>query len=288
MKDTVMDCNAVFPDRITACSAAGRLTARLLRPAWQADAPPLVVLHGISRNAGTLARLFAPEAERTGRTIIVPHFPEQTWPNFQRPSKAARPDQALLALLDKIAADIPGVSGPVDIFGHSGGAQLAHRLAMLYPHRVAELHLVAAGWYCLPDETMRYPYGLAPGKDMASAKWARRKRAALRDFLQLPTSVYVGTQDVTRDAALRKLRALDAKQGPHRHARARTYVKALNAAARAAGLPARARLIEMPDCDHDVVRAITQNDLATRVLDARASGISTSSRTITQIQGDPT
>ena len=95
----------------------------------------MVVLHGISRNAGTLARLFAPEAERTGRTLIVPHFPAGHWPDFQRPSKAARPDQALLALLDRWR-ECPDIPGPVDIFGHSGGAQLAHRLAMLYPHRV--------------------------------------------------------------------------------------------------------------------------------------------------------
>jgi pimeloyl-ACP methyl ester carboxylesterase len=270
MKDTLVATRPITTVRVTACSAAGRLSARILRPAVVADAPPLVVLHGISRNAGTLARLFAPEAQRTGRTVIVPHFPKSSWPNFQRPSKSARPDQALLALLDKVALEYPDVAGPVDIFGHSGGAQLAHRLAMLYPHRVAVLHLAAAGWYCLPDETMPYPYGLAPGKDAFAASWTRRKAAALRDFLHIPVCVYVGTEDVTRDDTLRKTRALDGKQGPNRHARARTYVTALKAAAEAQGLSHRARLIEMLDCNHDVVRAITRNNLAARVLAARA------------------
>jgi pimeloyl-ACP methyl ester carboxylesterase len=271
MKDTLIMTSPATPRRVTACSSAGRLSARIIRPERRADAPPLVVLHGISRNAGTLARLFAPEAERTGRTLIVPHFPAHTWPDFQRPSKAARPDLALLALLDLVASEYPDIAGPADIFGHSGGAQLAHRLAMLYPHRVAALHLAAAGWYCVPDETMPYPYGLAPKKDAFSAKLVRRHTAALRAFLHLPACVYVGTEDVTRDGALRKTHALDAKQGPNRHARARTYVNALNTAAEAAGLPPRARLIEMTDCDHDVVHAITRNHLAARVLDARAA-----------------
>jgi pimeloyl-ACP methyl ester carboxylesterase len=273
MKETVIDMMPVTLSRVTAFSAAGQLSGRILRPVHQAKAPPLVVLHGISRNVDTLTQFFAPEAERTGRTIIVPYFPAGSWPSFQRPSKAARPDQALLALLDKVAVDLPDLTGPVDIFGHSGGAQLAHRLAMLYPHRVAALHLVAAGWYCLPDETMSYPYGLAPGKDAFGAKCARCKAAALRDFLHLPVCVYVGTEDVTRDDALRQNSVLDAQQGPHRYARARTYVTALNAAAQAAKLPPRTKLIEMAGCDHDVVRAIIQNDLAARVLDARIARI---------------
>jgi pimeloyl-ACP methyl ester carboxylesterase len=269
MKDITMDFSADTAEHITACSAAGRLTAQIIRPDAPAAAPAMVVLHGISRNADTLARLFTPEAERTGRTIIVPHFPEHSWPDFQRPSKAARPDQALLALLDAVALTLPDCAGPVDLFGHSGGAQLAHRFAMLYPHRVSALHLAAAGWYCLPDHTMRYPYGLAPGKDRYSNRWARRNADGLRDFLGLPTCVYVGTEDVIRDPALRKTASLDARQGPNRHARARAYVTALNAAAARHCLEPRALLVELADCDHDVVQAITHNDLAARVLGAR-------------------
>ncbi len=273
MRDMTNDLTRNAYDHVTACSAAGRLTARIIRPDAPAAGSAMVVLHGISRNADTLARLFAPEAERTGRTLIVPHFPEETWPCFQRPSKAARPDQALLALLDAVEDHFAGSTGPVEIFGHSGGAQLAHRFAMLYPHRVAGLHLVAAGWYCMPDDTMPYPYGLGPGKDAFAAKWARRKAHSLRDFLRLPAQVYVGTGDVSRDPALRKTRALDTRQGPNRHARAQTYVTALNAAAHRHGLTPTARLMELTDCDHDVVRAITHNDLAARVLDAQCQTI---------------
>lgn len=266
MKDMTRDMLETDAHFVTACSPAGRLSARIIRPAQSVAAPPLLVLHGISRNADALVRLFTPAAQQSGRTVIVPHFSERAWPSFQRPSRAARPDQALLALLDATGAALPDCKGRVDIFGHSGGAQLAHRFAMLYPHRVAALHLAAAGWYCLPDETMPYPYGLAPGRDRFSAVWARRCVMGLRDFLRLPACVYVGSGDIDRDPALRQNRALDARQGPNRAVRARTYVTALNAAAVRHGLAPRARFIELPGCDHDVERAIADHDLAARIL----------------------
>lgn len=268
MNDMPLNLNTPDHQTVVACSAGGRLSARIIRPARATIAPPLLVLHGISRNPGTLAQLFAPEAERTGRTIIVPYFPAESWPVFQRPGKSARPDQALLSLLDLVAAQFPDCAGPVEIFGHSGGAQLAHRFAMLYPHRVAALHLVAAGWYCLPNTSMPYPYGLGSGTAPDTARWARRSGERLREFLALPTCVYVGTGDVTRDPALRKTEALDVGQGPNRYTRARSYVRALNAAATHHDLPETARFVELLDCGHDVVTALTDNDLAARVLDA--------------------
>ncbi|NJN35811.1 MAG: hypothetical protein HC794_00660, partial [Nitrospiraceae bacterium] len=58
----------------TVVSPAGSLPARVIRPAGLSGLPPLVVLHGISRNADELLDLFRPEAERSGRIVIVPHF----------------------------------------------------------------------------------------------------------------------------------------------------------------------------------------------------------------------
>lgn len=117
---------------------------------------------------------------------------------------------------------------------------------------------------------MPYPYGLALGMDRFSTLWARRNAEGLRDFLGLRVCVHVGSEDVLRDPALRTTRRLDARQGPNRRARARTYVAALNAAAERHDLPARARFVELPDCDHDVVRAITNNNLAKNVLETRS------------------
>lgn len=258
-------------------SPAGILTARVIRPAGLSDLAPLVVLHGISRDADQLVDLFGPAAERSGRIIIVPHFAQGQWPHFQRPCRAARPDQALLALLSHLAAIVPELSGQVDLFGHSGGAQLAHRFAMLYPHKVARLHLAAAGWYCLPDTGMAYPYGLAVDATPDSLTWSRRHHQALPAFLRLPVRVYVGSADDLRDDALRKTPDLDRLQGQTRIARAETYVTRFRAAAQTWGISPDISLCRLPGVAHDVGQAVRQGQLADRVTQPAASRLATAS-----------
>lgn len=249
-------------------SPSGTLLARVITPTGLSGLPPLVVLHGISRNAGELVDLFTPEAEKSGRIVVVPHFSEKRWPHFQRPCRAARPDQALLALLSHLAMVDPAFSGPVDLFGHSGGAQLAHRFAMLYPHKVERLNLAAAGWYCLPDTSMTYPYGLGADTTPGSLSWARRHEQALAAFLRLPVQVFVGTEDVMRDEALRKTPRLDRIQGLTRIARAQTYVDRFRAAAMAHSITPDIALTRLPGVAHDVVQAIRHAGLAAKVTGA--------------------
>ncbi|MDP5306119.1 alpha/beta fold hydrolase [Paracoccus spongiarum] len=245
-----------------AASPAGTLPARLIQPASRSGLPPLVVLHGISRNADELVDLFRPEAEASGRPVLVPHFSASRWPHFQRPCRAARPDQALLALMGHLAGFDPAFAGRLDVFGHSGGAQLAHRFAMLYPQRLRRLGLAAAGWYCLPDAGMSHPCGIGADADPDTLVWARRHRAVLAEYLGLRVEVYVGTLDVGRDETLRQTPRLDREQGPNRLARAETYVARFRAAARAQGIRPDIALIRLPGVAHDVAQAIRQAGLA--------------------------
>lgn len=248
-------------------SPAGTLGARVIQPSFARGLTtrglaPIVALHGISRNAVELAELFRPEAERSGRTIIVPHFCAKAWPDFQRPCRSARPDRALLALLAHLAVLDPACAGPVDLFGHSGGAQLAHRFAMLYPHRVGRLNLAAAGWYCLPDRSMAHPYGLGTDGTSESLVWARRHDHALPAYLRLAVRVFVGTLDTDRDASLRQNPDLDQLQGRTRITRAETYVERFRAAALARGIAPDIALTRLPGVTHDVAQAMAQADLA--------------------------
>lgn len=246
-------------------SPSGTLPARVIQPAGLSGLPPLVVLHGIARNADELVDLFLPEAERSGRIVVVPHFSSSNWPHFQRPCRAARPDQALLALLSHLAMIDTAFSGRCDLLGHSGGAQLAHRFAMLYPHRIARLNLAAAGWYCLPDASMAYPYGLGLDETPGSLTWARRHDHAMPAYLRLPVRVFVGTADCDRDEALRKNPVLDLAQGSTRIARAKSYVRHFRVAARARGIAPDISLTLLPGIAHDVVQAVRHGGLAALV-----------------------
>lgn len=195
--------------------------------------------------------------------MLVPRFDADHWPHFQRIGKA-RPD---LALLDLIRHS--GLTGPrFDLFGFSGGAQLAHRFAMLYPHRVACLHLAAPGWYCLPDQQAAWPQGLGPVARPGLRKFdaAALSRSQLSAYLALPVRLWVGADDVTRDASLRQSAEVDAAQGHNRLARAFHYAEAFFRAAKAHGITPDIEVTVLPGCGHDFTQCAQVGGLATRVL----------------------
>lgn len=217
--------------------------------------PPLLALHGISRNAGALRRVFAPLCAAQGRVLITPRFSNADWRHFQTIGRH-RADRALLALLDQVhllgLADVSRVS----IFGYSGGAQLAHRFAMLYPNRVAALHVAAAGWYCLPNSSLPFPMGLGAGDGCTPLDVTLLAQSQLPAFLKLPLRVYVGAEDIERDPALRKHPTIDAVQGLHRRSRALRYAKAFRDAGQARSISPDVTFTQLPGCAHSFAACV--------------------------------
>lgn len=239
----------------------GVLETTVSIPSELSDQRPLLAIHGISRNAHELTAAFASAAEATGRIVVIPHFAAEKWPIYQRITRRARPDTSLLSLLATLRAMDKVFEGPIDLFGYSGGAQLAHRFAMLYPETAGDLHLGAAGWYTFPDADVAYPYGCADA-DEKSARWSRRMRCALPHFLQRRITVYAGSKDIERDAALRTNPMVDRLQGTHRMERAERYVNALNEQQLRLGLSATSRLNVLADCDHSFSACAERGSLA--------------------------
>lgn len=262
----VLDGLSAGAQRLSALGAGRRLTSRLQAGGHAVRMPrplPLVALHGISRNARALWNAFGPLAVADGRTLLVPRFAQGEWPQFQQIGRV-RPDLVLLDLFQQA-----GLAGQrVDLFGFSGGAQLAHRFAMLYPHRVATLHLAAPGWYTLPDAGLPWPLGLGAG---ASARLHRFDPAALsrlqlQRYLALPVRLWVGDQDTARDASLRQTADLDIRQGRTRLERAYRYAEAFDRAARAHGITPDIDLTVLPGCGHDFTECARVGGLAARVM----------------------
>lgn len=245
------DCKASI-DRVamvTGVCVNGPISAYVITPEQPATGAPLMAIHGISRKAEELVEHFQPEAEANRQVIIVPFFDQDAWPVFQRITAKHRPDLALLTLLNTLRQDRVIGSEPVNLFGFSGGAQLAHRFAMLFPELVNEIHLGSAGWYTLPSPDLPYPLGMGPGP--SGGNWHRLMAGSLPRFLNRPIRVYVGANDTAQDKALRRDPLLNQVQGDTRVERAERYVRLIARRQTEMGLPVTARLHLLENCVHD-------------------------------------
>lgn len=211
--------------------------------------PPLVAVHGVYRDVEGMLKVLTSRFPHGKRTVIAPVFDEVNWHGYQRVLTERRADLALLSLLKSI--NLPGVTDicSFDLLGYSGGAQFAHRFALLYPHLINRLALCSGGWYTFPDGTP-YPYGLAkPEKTIPG--FTTFVRSNLSAFLRLPIDVFVGERDTNQDPNLRRGKAIDRQQGRNRVERATNWVKALNEAASDLGIESQIKTRILQGCDHD-------------------------------------
>ncbi|WP_299677685.1 hypothetical protein [uncultured Roseobacter sp.] len=241
-------------------SGASGLACWLALPETVAhDAIPLVAVHGIRRGAELQAALFARRATALGRPVIAPIFDKARWLGYQQVLLCGRADLALLDLILSLRRNGIVRSEQIDLFGFSGGAQFAHRFAMLHPERIANLSIASPGWYTFPDDAS-YPYGLWPRPDFEDV-WSYRMVNSLDQFLSIPMQVCVGEKDCKRDKNTRSGNAIDAQQGSHRLDRARRWTGALRAAARQLSVNPDIKFHILPNCGHDFEACVRQGGL---------------------------
>lgn len=227
-------------------------------------APPIVSVHGISRESEDQARLLATRAAALDRPVIAPHFDEETWPRYQQVVRGGRADLALLDLMHELRLAGFWQTRTFDLAGFSGGAQFAHRFAMLYPHLVSRLTVASAGWYTFPDQAV-FPYGLAARADRTN-DWGPRLGSNLDRFLRLPIQVCVGAQDNVPDPNTRSGPEIDRQQGPDRATRAARWAEAVRHAAEMRTLEPRVTSIVLPACGHDFRACIQRGGLDTVIV----------------------
>lgn len=228
------------------------------------DAPLLVAVHGVSRNADQHARLLSGYCDQYGVVLLAPVFSADDFPNYQQFGRAGpgrRADRALNVIVAEATA-IAGINPErFFLFGYSGGAQFAHRYLMAYPHRVAAAAIAGAGWYTLPNPTRRFPYGTRMSKSLSDLRFDAE------EFLSIPVTVMVGAED-TGPAGVRRSDRLDREQGTNRLERARNWVAQMQSAAVAHHLEPRVTLVELPRCDHSFRRSILRAGLGSQIFQA--------------------
>jgi poly(3-hydroxybutyrate) depolymerase len=227
-------------------------------------APLFVAVHGISRNAIEQAKMFSSFCEANGVVLVAPHFSAEKHSDYQRLGRAGRGDRADV-VLNSIIEETSWLTGAsttqVYLFGYSGGAQFAHRYLMAYPHRVARAVIASAGWYTFPDRGKRFPYGIRPNRHLPSVRFDPE------EFLRVPVAVLVGELDTT-SVGLRRTARVDRQQGETRVERARNWVEAMQAAARAYRLDPQVSFEQMPGGDHSFKDLMKQSQLGERVFQA--------------------
>lgn len=227
------------------------------------ESPVLVLVHGITRRAAEQIFRFRDEADRTGTILVAPHFPKRIYGQYQQvvDKKGSRADLAAIDIIADVAREIGRSVGKVHLFGFSGGAQFAHRFALLHPGRVASLSLASAGWYTMPDQEHPYPLGVAthpiPGESFD-----------LRGFLTIERHVYVGSEDRFQDDALRKSPRLNRLQGSNRLRRAKAWVKAMDSASsRLGALPPTSTFEILKGVGHSFAGSAERRSLPCRVVE---------------------
>jgi pimeloyl-ACP methyl ester carboxylesterase len=228
------------------------------------DAPVLVSVHGISRNASEQARVLAAGCEEHGIVLVVPIFTSEQHKDYQRLGRRGRGARADF-LLNRCLEEVALLSG-VDVtqfrlFGFSGGAQFAHRYAMAHPHRVARAVFAAAGWYTFPDHTQRFPYGIRAIVSLPDVNFNPEK------FLRIPIHVLVGARDVG-GTNLRRTKRVDAQQGKTRLERARRWTEAMRDAGKAYGIDPDITFTEVSGTDHSFTTFCRRGALVERMFQA--------------------
>jgi poly(3-hydroxybutyrate) depolymerase len=232
------------------------------------ESPILVLVHGITRRAAEQMFRFRDEADRTGIILVAPHFPKVIYGQYQQvvDKKGPRADLALIEIIAEVVGDIGGRAGKVHLFGFSGGAQFAHRFALIHPGRVASISLASAGWYTMPDEARPYPLGIATHPIPGAA-------FDVHKFLAIERHVYVGGEDRFQDDALRKSPRLDRLQGSNRVRRAKAWSKAMDAASRRLGaLPPSSTFEILKGVGHSFAGSAKRRSLPSRVVENLALG----------------
>lgn len=239
-----------------------------LPPTAGENAPLLVTVHGVSRNADEHVRLLSAYCDQYGVVLVAPLFSAEDFPKYQQLGHAGQSKRADL-MLNAIIAEAAAVAGieceSFYLFGYSGGAQFAHRYLMAHPHRVAAAVVAGAGWYTLPNPTRRFPFGTRMSKSLTDLRFDAE------EFLSIPVTVIIGAED-TATAGVRSSAKLDSEQGTNRLDRARNWVAQMQAAAASHHMESRVSLVELPRSDHSFRRAVLRAGLGSLAFQALFGG----------------
>lgn len=146
---------------------------------YTSDSRIIIVIPGGGRNGDSYRDAWIESAMTYNLLILSPSYSRKYYPkvkdynlgrvspgSLSEMSEAAPYDEEWILndfdrMFDVAVQQFKSSREKYDVFGHSAGGQIAHRLALFNPYSKAD-RIVAAnsGWYTLPDFNIKFPYGL--------------------------------------------------------------------------------------------------------------------------------
>jgi len=223
------------------------------------NSPIVFLLHGFDRAAAYFRDCWADHAERFGMVIVAPEFditsfPEPAHYNYGNVRASEKDggrfnprDRWTFFMVDRLFDHVRKAIGSdrttFSLFGHSAGAQFAHRyLALSGAPRVDLVVSGNAGWYLLPGRSSTYPAGI-DGLDFADSD--------LREYLAKPLFLLLGEADNDEAAADLPTIPEAIAQGPDRLSRGLFYFRTCKDLADQLNTNFAWRLVTAPGIGHD-------------------------------------
>jgi hypothetical protein len=238
-----------FPDQ--------QLILHAARPrAWHPGLPIVFVHHGVARNGRDYRDYWLPHVDEGGFLAIAIEFPEASFPeylwynfgNLHSKDGTPNPRERWSFGVDPrlfSALQVQGITTApkYGLFGHSAGGQYVHRmLSFGYRDDVAVAVSANAGTYAMPDLSIDWPWGLGATELSADD---------LHELLGFPLTIMAGTTDTKTTGRFFPKGPKSLRQGPHRHARAHSYLATAREAAARHNVSLAWRVIDVPDVGHD-------------------------------------
>ncbi|MDX1578170.1 MAG: hypothetical protein R3266_06785 [Gemmatimonadota bacterium] len=150
-------------------------------------------------------------------------------------------------IFERIRAELELETDAYDLFGHSAGGQILHRLVLFAPSERHDRILAAnSGWYTVPTREAAFPYGLE-GTGLTDPDLEAAFAAKL--------VVFLGGEDDADEMRgnLRRTPAAN-RQGAHRLARGAHFFQAARSTADSLGLEFAWERVVVPGVGHDYER----------------------------------
>ena len=228
--------------------------------------PILIALPGSRRDAENYRNYWLEASEQFSVVVVSPQFSKVNYPksdNYNLAAMVLRENGTLrfnpqspawlFSDIDRIFDLVVKQTGSnqrnYDLFGHSAGGQLSHRLALFFPRSKAQRIVAAnAGWYTVTDVDAPFPYGLA-GVPFLEPTMQTRLQQAFHKHL----TILLGDQDIATAGSIRRNKKAD-KQGVSRLQRGGYFYNTAQQYALNNGYPFNWRIKLVPGVGHSAAK----------------------------------